>query len=177
MPAFGIPKMENMFLADGRRLPMPSDRFDYTVSCDVLEHVPPEGRQKFLEEIYRVTRPNGRIVLTAFVRRTLAFRLWGAAWLVANRKGGLPRWYCEHVMLPPPTTDQIRETFSAMSGKVLVSLEYQGPVGLWLMWLQNATGWRGMTAYGDKLGNMLHWGGKTSCMVVIQKPGAEEAKA
>ncbi len=171
MPGLYLPQAPKVFFADGRFLPVGSEQFDYTVSSEVLEHVPPAGRQQFMEELFRVTRPQGRIILTAFVRRTLTFRLWGAAWLLANRKGSLPQWYCEHVMLPPPTTDEIKDAFSSMSGKVLFSFEYLGPIGLWLTWIQNATGWMGITKLANLLGPLVHVGGKVSCVVAVEKPG------
>jgi hypothetical protein len=43
-------------LGDGTRLPFPDDTFDAVVSSDVLEHVPPAGRDAFLAELRRVGR-------------------------------------------------------------------------------------------------------------------------
>jgi SAM-dependent methyltransferase len=52
-------------VADGTKLPYPDGSFDVTVSFSTVDHVPtPEGRQKFVDEMARVTRPGGRVVLT-----------------------------------------------------------------------------------------------------------------
>jgi uncharacterized coiled-coil protein SlyX len=40
--------------ADGTSLPFADDTFDVVVSADVLEHVPPEARERFLDESARV---------------------------------------------------------------------------------------------------------------------------
>jgi SAM-dependent methyltransferase len=164
---FGVPIAPRFFLANGCRLPVASGLFDYTISTEVLEHVPPEGRQMFLEELMRVTRPNGKIVLTAFIRRTFSFRLYGAAWLMAS--GALPLWYAEHVMIPPPTAPEIRTTFSSLSGRVLFSREYVGPLELFFMWIQNATKWTGLTKGASLIGKLDRMGRKTSYMVAVQK--------
>jgi SAM-dependent methyltransferase len=174
VPGSNLPAGPSVFVADGRRLPVVSNEFDYTVTSEVLEHVPPDGRQQFLEELVRVTRPGGLIILTAFVRRTFAFRLWGAAWLIASPKGGLPTWYCEHVMMPPPTAVGIEQTFSSLSTKVLSKFDYFGAIGMWVMWIQNATGWMWLTKYIGYVRPFCNIGGKISCLVVAEKPAAAE---
>lgn len=42
--------------ADGMNLPFPDASFDVVVSSDVLEHIPPERRERFLGELRRVSR-------------------------------------------------------------------------------------------------------------------------
>ena len=164
---FGVPIAPQFFLADGCHLPVASAFFDYTISTEVLEHVPPEGRQMFIKELMRVTRPNGKIILTAFIRRTFSFRLYGAAWLMAS--GALPLWYGEHVMIPPPTAPEILATFSSLSGKVLFSREYVGPLELFFMWIQNATKWMALTRAASLIAKLDRLGRKTSYVVIIQK--------
>jgi SAM-dependent methyltransferase len=52
-------------VADGTQLPYPDGSFDVTVSFSTVDHVPTaEGRQRFVDEMARVTRPGGRVVLT-----------------------------------------------------------------------------------------------------------------
>jgi SAM-dependent methyltransferase len=52
-------------VADGTALPFEDASFDVTVSFSTVDHVPtPEGRQRFVDEMARVTRPGGRVVLT-----------------------------------------------------------------------------------------------------------------
>ena len=48
---------------DGCRLPFADSTFDLTFSICVMEYVPPLSRKKFIEEMYRVTRTNGLIVI------------------------------------------------------------------------------------------------------------------
>lgn len=47
--------------ADVMRLPYPDDHFDYVISLDVLEHV--DRQDHCLEQLVRVLRPEGRILL------------------------------------------------------------------------------------------------------------------
>lgn len=73
---------------DGRRIPFPDGRFDVVLATEVLEHVP--DTRAFLEEIHRVLKPGGSIVMTTpfmvplheepndyyrFTRHALAWRL------------------------------------------------------------------------------------------------------
>jgi len=52
--------------ADGRALPFPDESFDVVVSFSTVDHiVEPEGRQKFVDEMARVARKGGRVVVTA----------------------------------------------------------------------------------------------------------------
>ena len=52
-------------VADGTQLPYADASFDVTVSFSTVDHVPSaEGRQRFIDEMARVTRPGGRVVVT-----------------------------------------------------------------------------------------------------------------
>ena len=52
-------------VADGTGLPFGDATFDITLSMSTLDHVPDgAGRQLFVNEMARVTRPGGRVVLT-----------------------------------------------------------------------------------------------------------------
>jgi SAM-dependent methyltransferase len=52
--------------ADGRDLPFPDESFDVVVSFSTVDHIlEPEGRQMFVDEMARVARRGGRVVLTA----------------------------------------------------------------------------------------------------------------
>jgi hypothetical protein len=48
--------LPNYSQASGLCLPFGDEEFDVVVSCDTLEHIPPEARQSFLDELVRVTR-------------------------------------------------------------------------------------------------------------------------
>lgn len=52
-------------VADGTALPYPDESFDVVVSFSTVDHVPSaEGRQRFIDEMGRVTRRGGRVVVT-----------------------------------------------------------------------------------------------------------------
>ena len=47
---------------NAEELPFASESFDVVVSCETIEHVP--GVEKAIAEMFRVTRPSGRLFLT-----------------------------------------------------------------------------------------------------------------
>ena len=60
------PREPNLRLkvADGRRLPYSDGSFDHAYSVSVLEHIPDTGDVEALNELGRVVRPGGRVVVT-----------------------------------------------------------------------------------------------------------------
>jgi len=86
--------------AAGDALPFADATFDVAIACDVLEHVPPSRREKFLEELLRVSR---RAVIVAGPYATpgtqraeaIALELLPESyearrWLVEHQAHGLP---------------------------------------------------------------------------------------
>ncbi|MFH0806000.1 MAG: class I SAM-dependent methyltransferase [Patescibacteria group bacterium] len=55
IPEF-TPKLETYFEAPLWELPFPDNCFDFSYSCDVLEHLPPSMLEPAIKEILRVTR-------------------------------------------------------------------------------------------------------------------------
>jgi len=51
-------------LCDTRRLPFPGASFDTAALLAVLNHIPPQDRETVLEDVYRVLRPGGRLLIT-----------------------------------------------------------------------------------------------------------------
>ena len=49
---------------DGRRLTYPTGHFDAVYSVSVVEHIPDQGDTSAIQELVRVTRPGGRVVVT-----------------------------------------------------------------------------------------------------------------
>lgn len=50
---------------DGTQLPFKENTFDVVVTSDVYEHVPPGEREKFLENLVQVVKPDGFVILGA----------------------------------------------------------------------------------------------------------------
>jgi SAM-dependent methyltransferase len=64
----------DVHLTDGARLPFPDASFDRVAVVDMLEHVPDE--EAFVAELFRVTKPEGRLVVnTPHRKQTLLRRL------------------------------------------------------------------------------------------------------
>ncbi|HEX7124334.1 MAG TPA: methyltransferase domain-containing protein [Thermodesulfobacteriota bacterium] len=63
---------DGVYQLDGPRLPFPDDRFDVVVVVDLLEHV--EDDRTLVEELWRVTRPGGRLVVNVPHARETALR-------------------------------------------------------------------------------------------------------
>ncbi|MER3490982.1 MAG: hypothetical protein C4323_00835 [Mastigocladus sp. ERB_26_2] len=129
-----------VILADGTKLPCEDNFFDCTTSCDVLEHVLPELRESFLDEIFRITKPGGKVVLTVWLNKTLSFKLYGALYLLAT--GQLPQWYIEHIQIPEPLIEPIKEYFEKRCEQVEI-IPYQGTVNLAAMLAQNVAAAKG----------------------------------
>ena len=51
-------------VADGRALPYEDASFDHAYSISVLEHIPAPGDEEALNELARVVKPGGRVVIT-----------------------------------------------------------------------------------------------------------------
>ncbi len=71
-----------IFNAAGEALPFPDAGFDTVVSWDVIEHV--RSPERMLEEIARVLRPGGHVLLTAINRRAWVdphYHIKGVNWL------------------------------------------------------------------------------------------------
>jgi ubiquinone/menaquinone biosynthesis C-methylase UbiE len=58
----GHPPPESLVQGDAQNLPFADNAFDIVVSCETIEHLP--DVQAGLNEMYRVTRPGGRLFLT-----------------------------------------------------------------------------------------------------------------
>ncbi len=66
--AIGFAKIISPFIDfksySGEEFPVPSNTYDVVTCIEVIEHVPDEREKKFVEELYRVTKPGGGILLT-----------------------------------------------------------------------------------------------------------------
>jgi len=166
-PFRSVLRAPHAFYANGCRLPIGSDSFDFAVSCDVLEHVQPADRKEFLAELVRVTRPGGTVVVTAFVKKTLSFRIWGAIWLIL--RGSLPSWYCEHVTIPTPDMQHIIDTVQTFSARLLLARRHQGPLSLFSVGIQNAFGTERFSSWAPVVERADCLGSRMSCLLVFRK--------
>lgn len=51
-------KLKDYVKVDSTKLPFKDGSFDFVVSCDTLEHIPPQLRDEFISEMVRVSRKN-----------------------------------------------------------------------------------------------------------------------
>lgn len=70
-------------------IPFLENTFDYIVSSEVIEHVP--DNKKAIEELYRVLKPNGTLVLTT-PNKVWYFAIWIANTFKLRPYQGLENW-------------------------------------------------------------------------------------
>jgi len=79
--------LPNLAAAQAEELPFPRDRFDVVLLHEVIEHVEDDGG--VVREAYRVTKPQGRIVIFA-PNRLYPFETHGIYWRGRYRFGNIP---------------------------------------------------------------------------------------
>ncbi len=80
-------RLPNLAAAQAEELPFPQDRFDVVLLHEVIEHV--EDDRGVVQETYRVTKPQGRIVIFA-PNRLYPFETHGIYWRGRYRFGNTP---------------------------------------------------------------------------------------
>jgi SAM-dependent methyltransferase len=65
-------------VADAQEIPFPDKTFDCVCSMGVLHHVP--NTQKALDEIYRVLKPGGRLIVMFYHRNSAKYQLLYRVW-------------------------------------------------------------------------------------------------
>jgi SAM-dependent methyltransferase len=81
-------------VADGTALQYEDASFDVVVSLSTVDHVvSPEGRERFVREMARVTRPGGRVVITVPNR-------WNRGYAQRERLYGAKTEFFEHCFSP-----------------------------------------------------------------------------
>jgi glycosyltransferase involved in cell wall biosynthesis/2-polyprenyl-3-methyl-5-hydroxy-6-metoxy-1,4-benzoquinol methylase len=108
---------------DALALPFPAGEFDWVIAVEVIEHVREPAR--LLEEINRVLRPGGRLLLTT-PNRLQYLRPWRPRWFALALRGRIvlepshAREFCDRELLAlfPPGLRPVR-------------LEYRGTIAGW----------------------------------------------
>jgi SAM-dependent methyltransferase len=89
-------------VADGTALPFETNSFDVTMSMSTVDHiVTPEGRQKLIAEMARVTRPGGHVVVTVPNR-------WNRGYARRGEVYGLRLEFYEYCFSPPELHRMVR---------------------------------------------------------------------
>lgn len=101
---------ENYVKGDGRKLPFKKQSFDVVVSTDVLEHIPPADRDKYLEEQVRVARI--AIILSGplYTAEVAAIEK-EANQYYKKLTGSEHPWLTEHVGYGLPETEKVEAVF------------------------------------------------------------------
>ncbi len=90
-------------VASATQLPFPSMSFDIVICSDVMEHVPPEQREKVISEALRVSRKK---VVFCFPSGPQAFAVDQKLFAEYQRRGmDPPEWLKEHMQYPFPDRD------------------------------------------------------------------------
>ena len=154
--------------ADGTALPFRGRQFDFVISSDVLEHVPPAKREKLISELLRALKPKGKLIMTVFLHNTFAFKLFGVLHLLFSRV--LPPWYLEHLAIPLPKHNYIAGCLRK-NARILITKKYQGLVNLTAFAIQHV----GLPGKGkvSKCWQIIQYldllGRKTSCLYVVER--------
>lgn len=86
----------NFIHGDALNMPFKDNSFDITVSCDVLEHIPAEHRNKFVAEMVRVTKEFA-IICAPFNQGGVAASEKAANKFYKEISGEDHRWLIEHI--------------------------------------------------------------------------------
>lgn len=96
-------------VGDGARLPFPDGTFDSVFAIEVMEHVPEE--RALIEEMFRVLRPGGRLLLTTPSSSIRVFPPFMQGWV--NR-----RW--QHERVPGVSADYVEELLAPFARELRV---------------------------------------------------------
>jgi SAM-dependent methyltransferase len=114
-------------------LPFDDASFDVVLSLEMLEHVPADGRRPALEEMFRVLRPGGRMVVT-FPADEAAARLDRKLNDAFRRRHNEDHpWSIEHIREGVPSTTEIVAMMEVIVGEHgTISVRKHDPGWSWL---------------------------------------------
>lgn len=142
-------------------LPFEAGSFDAVLSVEMLEHVPEEMRRRALEELFRVTAPGGRLIVT-FPADEAGERLDRRFNEAYRRRFGEDHpWLAEHLSNGLPSTEKVRAMAErTVGGTGSVTVVKHGWAPVWLLhqllfsaqWGFPVTLWLGIhTRWGARL--------------------------
>lgn len=99
-------------VASGQALPFPDRSFDLAASCDTLEHVPPQCRGRFVEELLRVAQH--AVVLVAPFDAAATWEAEQALYEYLTAQGLRQFHLREHLDLGLPDAQSLRAHLAAM---------------------------------------------------------------
>lgn len=99
----------NFIQGDGCAMPLKDESFDWVVSTDVFEHIPPEKRRDFLSENIRVAK-YGTLLLAPFSGEDVSFAERSVNTIYRELHDGEDhRWLKEHIENGLPDTKDITD--------------------------------------------------------------------
>ncbi|MBT2657630.1 methyltransferase domain-containing protein [Bacillus sp. ISL-18] len=103
------------YLYDGVTIPFDDQTFDFTISVDCIEHLPSEGREKFVNEMIRVSK-KAAIIVSPF--RRLDHETEERYVLDVCARFGIkaPPSLVEHELYGLPTYEELQEFVNKNSG-------------------------------------------------------------
>lgn len=120
--------------ANATRLPLKGNKFGIILSLDLLEHLPEIKRIALIEEIARVLKINGYVLLTysSFSSNSRAVRiLFETQFKLPGIN--LPAWYLEHNANKPPDIHEVEDCFKKSGIGILRIQAYQGVLNIVLV--------------------------------------------
>jgi SAM-dependent methyltransferase len=128
-----------------QEMPFGDGEFDVAIAAEVLEHIPPEGREPALSEMLRVLRPGGRLIVTfpadatareCDTRLNEAFR---------DRYGTDHPWVIEHLREGVPSTEETRALLARLGAEVTVRRHQHRRAWLFQQLVYSARRWFAIT--------------------------------
>jgi ubiquinone/menaquinone biosynthesis C-methylase UbiE len=110
---YGLPKPEDLQVADAEHLPFQSDTFDLGYSFGVLHHTP--DTEKAVRELVRVIRPGGELKIMLYNRRSIAIiNRWVRFGLLKGQPWRSFRWVMWNMVESPGTKGYTRRELRRM---------------------------------------------------------------
>lgn len=133
------PGLQKRVIASGANLPFPDDFADMVISTDMLEHVPADQREKVVQELFRVVKPEGLVYIAVPAGENAAQADRRMQSEFQARKGRPHPMLIDHIAHGLPSKQEmvriVRETARARGWQMTVT--ESTPIILWennLLW-------------------------------------------